>query len=37
METPEEHSSDVPLGPFLPSLCSGNGEFPAGKLVVEGF
>lgn len=37
METHEKHSSDVPLGPFLPSLCSGNGEFPAGKMVVESF
>ena len=37
METHEKHSSDVPLGPFLQFLCSENGEFPAGKMVVEGY
>ena len=37
METHEKHSSDIPLGPFLQSLCSENGEFPAGKMVVEGY
>lgn len=37
METHEKQTSDVPLCPFLQSWCSGNGEFPAGRMVVEGF
>lgn len=37
METHEKHYSDVPLGPSSQSLYLRNGEFSAGKMVVEVF
>ena len=37
METHEKHRPDVPLGPILQSLYLRIGEFPAGKMTVEGF